>query len=309
MTDSSAISTKTETPASNGKASGASSSSTNEGGRAFGLAGPSLNLDPRVHAYRRDIADVALAGRVISSHYAKPLLRACGSRATFVWSGPEAEGEAVSELLPGEGFAVVEYTGPWAWGYSTADHRVGYVEAIELIAPIIATHIVCEAKAPICADGSIGATTLAIMPMGALLTGHEEGACLMSEIGCVPMSHVRALAEPENDPAAIAMRLKHAPYLAGGRSHHGVDAAGLIQLALGMCGVSVPRDLDQQREIGEPVEGKLRRGDIVIAGDEGGIMIDDLMLIHASKDAGRVTVEPAAVVEARGDSVRRRAAI
>ena len=297
-------------PASNGKASAASSSSTDEGGRAFGLAGPSLNLDPRVHAYRRDIADVALAGKVISSHYARPLPRACGSRATFVWPTPEATGEAVSELLPGEGFAVVEYTGPWAWGYCTADHRVGYVGALERIAPPSPTHIVCEAKVPVCADGSIGATTLAMMPMGAQQTGHEEGACLMSEIGCVPMSHVRPLAEPEIDPAAIAMRLKHAPYLAGGRSYHGVDAAGLVQLALGLCGVSVPRDLDLQREIGEPVEGKLRRGDIVIAGDEGGMMIDDLMLIHASKATGKVSVEPAAVVEERGgDSVRRRAAI
>ena len=252
---------------------------------------------------------MALAGQVISSHYARPLLRACGSRATFLWPAAEAAGEAVSELLPGEGFAVVEYTGPWAWGYCTADHRVGYVEAIELIAPVCATHIVCEAKAPICADGSIGATTLAMMPMGALLTGHEEGACLMSEIGCVPMSHVRPLAEPEIDPAAIAMRLKHTPYLAGGRSHHGVDAAGLIQLALGLCGVRAPRDLDQQRDIGEPVSGKLRRGDIVIAGDEGGVMIDDLMLIHASKSAGKVTVEPASVLEARADSVRRRVEI
>ena len=251
---------------------------------------------------------MALAGQVISSHYARPLLRACGSRATFLWPTPEAEGDAVSELLPGEGFAVVEYTGPWAWGYCTADHRVGYVEAIALIAPGAPTHIVCEAKAPVCADGSIGATTLAMMPMGARLTGHEEGACLMSEIGCVPMSHVRALAEPEIDPAAIARRLIHAPYLTGGRTHHGVDAAGLIQLALGLCGVNAPRDLDQQREIGEAVAGKLRRGDIVIAGDEGGIMIDDLMLIHASKSAGKVIVEPAARVEERGgDAVRRRA--
>jgi len=323
---SSAISNKTPTPGSSAsKESAASPSSTeppsagsaediSDGTRAFGLAGPSLNLDPRVHAWRRDIADVALAWQVISSHYARPVLRACGSRATFLWPSPEAEGDAVSELLPGEGFAVVEYTGPWAWGYCTADHRVGYVEAIELIAPASPTHIVCEAKAPVCADGSIGATTLAMMPMGARLTGREEGACLMSEIGCMPMSHVRPLAEPEIDPAAVAMRLIHAPYRAGGRSHLGVDASGLIQLALGLCGVNAPRDLDQQREIGEAVTGKLRRGDIVIAGEgdamEGGIMIDDLMLIHASRDMGKVKVVPASTLEARHESsVRRRADI
>jgi hypothetical protein len=272
------------------------------------LQGPSARLDPRVHAFRRDIADLGLAGQVISPHYAKPLVRACGSRATFVWPVPEAESDAVSELLPGEGFAVLEYTGPWAWGYCTADHRVGYVEAIALIAPVAPTHVICEAKAPVCADATIGATTLAMMPMGARLTGHEEGACLMSEIGCVPLSHVRRIDEMECDPAAIALKLIHAPWRTGGRTHAGVDAAGLIQLALVHCGTQVPRDLDMQRELGAPITGKLRRGDIVIAGDEGGVMIDDLMLIHASRAAGKVTVEPAAKVEARGgESVRRRA--
>lgn len=236
--------------------------------------------------------------------------RACGPRTAFVWPNPEAEGDAATELLPGEGFAVLEYTGPWAWGYCTADQRVGYVEAIALIDPVAATHVVCEAKVPVFADGAIGAAQLACMPMGARLTGHEEGACLLSEIGCVPMSHVRRQGQHEDDPAAVAMRLKGAPFLAGGRSHAGVDAAGLIQLALAQCGVAAPRDLDMQADsVGSALPEKcaLRRGDLVFAGDEGGIMIDDLMLLHASRAAGKVTAEPVAVVEGRsGESARRR---
>lgn len=226
----------------------------------------------------------------------------------MVWPQPSAEGEAVSELLPGEGFHVLEYSEHWAWGYCAADHRVGYVETIELVEPHEPTHVVCEAKVPVFADSNIEATRLACMPMGARLTGHEEGACLMSEMGCVPLSHLRRVDEAECDPAAVAMKLLHAPYLAGGRSHAGVDASGLIQLALTPCGVRAPRDLDMQRDIGVAVTGPLTRGDIVIAGDEGGVMIDDLMLIHACRSTGKVTVEPAAVVEGRhpGDSVRRR---
>jgi hypothetical protein len=275
----------------------------------FGLRGRSPSLDPRVHAFRHDIADVALAGDVISSHYAKALPRACGSRATFVWPQPAAEGDPASELLPGESFCVLEYTGPWAWGYCAADHRVGYVEAIELMDPMGATHVVCEAKVPVFADSHIEATRLACMPMGARLLGHEEGACLMSDIGCVPLSHLRRVDETENDPAQVAMRLIGTKYLLGGRSHNGIDAAGLIQLALAQCGVSAPRDIDMQTEIGTalPARAHLRRGDIVIAGTEGGVMMDDLMLIHASAAAGKVTVEPVSVVEARHDrSVRQR---
>lgn len=215
----------------------------------------------------------------------------------------------MSELLPGEGFAVLEFTGPWAWGYCTADHRVGYVEAIELIEPFAATHVVCEAKVPVFADSSINAPRLACMPMGARLTGHEEGACLLSEIGCVPMSHVRRQGEHEDDAAAVAMRLINTRYLPGGRSHNGIDAAGLVQLALAQCGVRAPRDLDMQDRIGEPVPpgAPLHRGDVVITADAGGVMIDDLMLIHASRDAGKVTVEPLSVLEAQhGPAARRR---
>jgi hypothetical protein len=153
------------------------------------------------------------------------------------------------------------------------------------------------------ADSSIGAPRLACMPMGARLTGHEQGACLMSDIGCVPMSHVRREGELESDPGTVAMRLMGTKYLAGGRSHNGIDAAGLIQLALSQCGVAAPRDLDMQVEVGTPVAD----GACLRRGDEGGVMIDDLMLIHASRSAGKVTVEPVSVVEARhGGSVRRR---
>jgi len=281
-------------------------------GTRFGLRGSSPPLDPRVHAFRHDITDVALAGQVVSSHYAQALERACGSRPAFVWGDPSAAGDAVSELLPGEGFAVLEYTGPWAWGYCTADHRVGYVEAIELMDPVGATHVVCEAKVPVFADSCIEATRLACMPMGARLTGHEEGACLMSDIGCVPLSHLRRVDEVESDAACVAMRLMGTRYLPGGRSHNGIDAAGLIQLALAQCGIPAPRDLDMQTEIGAPVAkgASLRRGDIVIAGEEGGVMIDDLMLIHASRAAGKVRVEPAAMVESRhGGAARRRVEI
>ncbi len=266
-----------------------------------------------MHAFRRDIADVALAGQVIASHYARAMPRSCGTRTTALLAEPQEAAQAVSELLPGEGFCVLEYTGPWAWGYCAADRRVGYVEAIELVEPFDATHVVCEASAPAFADAAIGAAKLATFPLGARLRGHEHGACLLSEMGCVPLSHLRRIDELECDPAGIATKLIHAPWRSGGRTGAGIDAAGLIQLALGPCGIACPRDLDQQRTVGNtvPDDAPLRRGDLVIAGDEGGVMVDDLMLVHASRDAGRVVAEPATALVARngGEASRRRTGI
>ena len=41
----------------------------------FALTGVSQLPDPATNAYRKDLADAALAGRVIASHYAEPLVR------------------------------------------------------------------------------------------------------------------------------------------------------------------------------------------------------------------------------------------
>jgi cell wall-associated NlpC family hydrolase len=156
-------------------------------------------------------------------------------------------------------------------------------------------------------DGRITSTIIAHLPLGARLHGEECGACLTTEYGCVALSHLRAIADHGEDPAAVAERLMGTPYLAGGRSPAGIDAAGLIQLALGLAGREAPRFLDQLATLGQAVaEGApLRRGDLVIAGETAGLMIDDLMLIHADQAAGKVTVAPYAAV-AKDGAVRRR---
>jgi hypothetical protein len=281
-----------------------SSSSTAD---RFSLTGPSLTLDPRIHAFRHDLADIALAGRIIAPHYARPVIRSCGAHAIFVRATPASEAPSVSELLPGEEFAVLEYAGGWAWGYCSGDHIVGYVEAIALADPSPATHLVCEKCAPVAADDRITSAVLASLPMGARLHGEEHGACLTTEYGCVSLSHLRPVAEHDEDPVVVAERLIGAPYLAGGRSFCGIDSAGLVQLSLSLGGVAAPRLPEQQRRLGQrlPETAPLRRGDLILFDGAAGLMIDDLLMIHACPSAGKVTVDPVSVLDCR-DIERRR---
>lgn len=268
-------------------------------GDHFRLTGPSLPLDPRIHAYRRDLSDISLAGQIIAPHYARALFRGCGSRSALLWPNPQTEGDAVSELLPGEGFAVLEYAGGWAWGYCVADHVVGYVEAILLADPVEPTHIVCEKCAPVTAEESITSPLLASLPMGSRLHGVEHGSCLTTEFGCVSSSHLRRIDESEDDPVVVAERLIGAPYRPGGRSLDGIDGNGLVQLALGLCGIRVPRLAEQQRELGTEIDDdkRLRRGDLVICDGDSGLMVDDLLVIHACPIAGKVTVDPVSALD------------
>ncbi|MGZ8346599.1 MAG: C40 family peptidase [Allosphingosinicella sp.] len=303
MKASNATSSKTA-PVAKPHENGDSSSSTAE---VYRLTGTSLPLDPRLNAFRRDIADVALAGRIIAPHYARPVVRSCGALANFVRQSPHAEGEPVSELLPGERFAVLEYAGGWAWGYCLADHVVGYVEAIELADTSAPTHIVCEKCAPVAADESITSPVLASLPMGAQLHGEERGACLTTEYGCVSLSHLRRVDEHDEDPVIVAERLIGVPYLAAGRSFHGIDASGLVQLSLSLCGLGAPRHLDQLHLLGVamPESAPLHRGDLILLDGGAGLMIDDLLMIHASAAAGKVTVEPLSIFDRPGIARRR----
>jgi hypothetical protein len=73
----------------------------------FSLAGPSTHPDPRTHAYRQDLADIALAGTVIASHYAEPLdcrlaqLRDADGRSV-------RSGETLAELEAGASIRILD---------------------------------------------------------------------------------------------------------------------------------------------------------------------------------------------------------
>ena len=203
---------------------------------------------------------------------------------------------------------MLEIAGHWAWGYCRHDHYVGYVEAIALIEPVRPTHIVAAASAPIQAEPDVHAAPLASLPMGARLNGHERSGFLATDSGFLPFTLVRPIDAFEHDPASVAERLLGSPYLLGGRTRHGIDCSGLVQMALGLCGIRAPRDSDQQRALGRPLGGEadLGRGDLVFFEGHVGMMVDREQLIHATGHLGRTVVEPLAEVAGRTAIVERR---
>ena len=251
-----------------------------------------------------------MAGRLFAPHYAAPLNRSCGLIAASLFSEPAEGAQAVSELLPGESFAVLDLTAGWAWGYCLADHRVGYVEAITLAEPMAASHVVVEAQAPIQARPDPLAATLSHLPMGSRLHGEVRGASLEFEGGFVPLAYLRPVGEHEEDPVAVAQRLLGAPYRPGGRTCHGIDCSGLVQLSLQLCGIDAPRDGREQRGLGEALapDAPLKRGDLLFCDDHVGMMVDDRMAIQVSHEALKVTIEPFDCAKAPGSqaSIERR---
>ena len=100
--------------------------------RQFALSGRSNDPDPAVHAYRSDLADVSLAGRVIASHYAAPVTREL-RRAVRLWAEPNRDGEAICELDAGARFELLDSRGGWVWGYGGDERLVGYLPEEALV--------------------------------------------------------------------------------------------------------------------------------------------------------------------------------
>ncbi|HTZ05044.1 MAG TPA: C40 family peptidase [Gaiellaceae bacterium] len=76
------------------------------------------------------------------------------------------------------------------------------------------------------------------------------------------------LAATAADPLDHARSLLGSPYLWGGMTAAGIDCSGLVHMSYRAAGRLVPRDADQQEDVGVPVdEADARPGDLVTYGD------------------------------------------
>lgn len=288
----------TEPRANNGNGRTPANPSTPERTR-FGLIGRSVAIDPRQDAARRDIADIALAGRLFAPHYAVPQVSHCGLAGADMFDAADTGAQRVSQLLLGEAFAILDLSGGWAWGYSVHDHYVGYVAADALVGADEPTHFVVSRESLVMAAPSSRGAIVARLPMGARVEGAEQGEYLETPDGFVPRQHLVAAGERAADPVALALALVGTPYLWGGRGVGGIDCSGLVQLVHGLAGIALPRDSDQQAGAGQAITGDLQRGDLLFWPDHVVMLVDAATIVHANGHHMAVVVEPLADLIAR----------
>lgn len=269
----------------------------------FGLTGTSHVFDPRIVAIRPDLADIAVAGQHFAPHYAAPMMRSCVLPAAALRAEPSLAAEQTSELLFGEGFALLDLTGGWAWGYCLADHYVGYLAADALATPIAPTHRVAMREAMLHSAPDAASGGPAVLPRGAQVMGEVEGEWLSTAHGYLPLAALVEVGTEHDDPAAIAEEMIGAPYVWGGRTAKGIDCSGLVQVAWSAAGVQLPRDSDLQlAALGadkDVAPADLARGDLVFFPGHVGIMADHDNIVHASQHWMETKAEPLADLIAR----------
>ena len=273
--------------------------------QTFRLSGHSIEGDARTTPIRGDLADIKLAGKLFAPHYAVPMLRTGTAPVTEIHAEPHATAMPVSALMHGEGFAVLDIAGDWAWGYCLHDDYLGYLRFAELGEDFAATHVVSAAATLLVATPSIKAPVLVRYPMGARIACGEPSVCgkyVACENGFVPVAHLSEVGKVAGSPADLAESLIGVPYSWGGRSGDALDCSGLVQLVFGLKGIAAPRDADMQQagfgtELGEA--DALQRGDLVFFPGHVGIMADAENVIHANGSAMAVSVEPLVDAAAR----------
>ena len=236
---------------------------------------------------------------LFAPHYARAEACRVVADAVTVRANPAQDARAISQLVHGEGFDMVDKAGGWAWGRCLHDDYVGYVRADALGPVHTPTHRVTAPLALVFANPDIKAPVIKALPIGAQVAGQDEGNFLRIDEGYVHQRHAAGLDALESDPVAVAERLIGAPYRWGGRGGGGIDCSGLVQRALELAGIAAPRDSDMQREqLGEhlPEDAPLRRGDLIFFPGHVGFMLDEAQLLHANAYWMSTVIEPLADV-------------
>ena len=272
-------------------------------------------VDPRLNAYRGDLADERLRGRVAAARYVagQPARVVAGQAA--VRAKPMPQAETITFYHYGEELRVFDTTDGYAWCQSLFDRYVGYVDERQVVlGPVpAATHYVAAAGCYAYKNPDLRSAVTGFLPRhsavavaeSGLLTRGTEYARLDNAVH-VPLGCLSEQPPRSPDIASAAALYLDCPYLWGGRSSLGIDCSGLVQAAFRDIGVTVLRDTDMQRDsIGNPVsisdEGGLQPGDLIYIPGHVMIYAGDGVVIHADGATMRVRRDKLAeLMRARG---------
>ncbi|MDJ0920214.1 MAG: NlpC/P60 family protein [Henriciella sp.] len=217
---------------------------------------------------------------------------------------PEPDAEMASQALHGQHVVLHHEEGEFGLVQSVQDRYVGWALMEALSAPALApTHRVRALRLYVYPRPSIKSAPRYLISLGGLMVSEEEreGRFLKcARAGWVYEDQLSPVDIYESDPAAVAERYLHTPYLWGGRESLGIDCSGLIQQAFAACNITLPRDSDMQGAwAGDPIEdwqrpGALQRNDLVFWKGHVGIMLDDKTLLHGNGFHMAVAAEPLA---------------
>ena len=184
--------------------------------------------------------------------------------------------EMVSELLHGEPFRILESLNEeWVKIQTELDQYTAWVSANQL----------CPLSKP--------TTTLITRPIAynsnGQIVGYLSGYTHPSAITDHPSTNdTQPISQSKEKLIAHSKAFLGTPYLWGGKTLHGIDCSGFVQVIFRQMNQQLPRDAYQQVQIGDNRSWNERQvGDLAFFRENGrishvGILLDANQIIHAS---------------------------
>lgn len=203
------------------------------------------------------------------------------------------------QLNFGADLTVIERRDGWAFVQATHDLYCGWLSeaALSLDLPPL-THRVTAPATHIYPAPDMKSHETASLSIGARLSVRavSGGFAQLATGGWLPLPHIGD--RPATDPVAVAETLLGTPYLWGGNSRWGIDCSGLVQAALGACGIACPGDSDLQRDFFAPT-ALIARGDLLFWPGHVALAVSGESMIHATAWQMAVIREDIAAAMAR----------
>lgn len=261
-----------------------------------------MTLDRRLFAYKDDVADMRLRGKVRSLRFVTPELRQVSVSVAPVLREPRFDAPTDTQALLGEPVHVFQVKDGWAFAQLVIDNYVGYIPARCLTAQVLdPTHRVAVPQTLLYTKPDIKSNPVQPAYMNSLVSvvSVEGDMARLRDHRFVWARHLRPIDEHWKDPATVAEAFVNTPYLWGGKTWAGLDCSGLVQTAFQACGFDCPRDTDMlQAGFGQPLKQdrslKLQRNDLVFWKGHVGIMLDGSQLLHANGYHMQTVIEPLA---------------
>ncbi|WP_420547063.1 NlpC/P60 family protein [Curvivirga sp.] len=247
-----------------------------------------IQLDKRLNAWRPDLADITLKGKVDASRFIQAEMATTLVSIASLRRGPGCEHPVDKELLRGEEVHIFEEKNGWCWVQSLRDRYVGYCEAkcFTKEKPNL-THRVNVLRSSIFKEASLKTLIIDQLSLNSEVEViNTDGK--FSQLSCggwVYSKHLISLNEYTLPFQAAAKLYLNSPYIWGGNGHLGVDCSGLIQMAAYAAGHIIPRDTDMQEAFfEEEVDGldNIQIGDLLFWPGHVAIYDGNDIALHAN---------------------------
>ncbi len=249
-------------------------------------------IDKRLNAYRDDLADISLKGKVQSAQFIKPTKAVASAPSSSLRRGPAESDPVEKELLRGEKINVFEEKSGWCWVQSLRDGYVGYTKAssINYKNTVKMTHQVNSLRSLLFAEPNLKSFVKGHLSLNAIVSVISVKD-KFSQLECgswIFSGHIQHINISNLTFLEAAKLYLEAPYLWGGNNNLGVDCSGLVQMAALAIGAILPRDADMIEDHFTEIvpytndDTILEINDLFFWPGHVGIYAGDNMILHAN---------------------------